>query len=110
MKEINEKLTKIESPYATLTTYDIKKVHPRLVTIQVRYNIKEPPITINLPITESVYTILLKNMAKPDFGEALPLVFYVNKKGVSYQVLPLETHQRLKQRQEQEKKDAETTK
>jgi len=75
-----------KKPSTTLTVFIIYKLHPRLVTVATQHS---RPITINLPITRQVYTTLLHNMSQTRFADYLPLVFYIDKTGVAYRVIPL---------------------
>jgi hypothetical protein len=78
-----------EQNLTTLTTHKIYKLHPRIITIEVRNSLLERDVTkINLPITNDVYTILLLNFGKGNIARYYPLVFFLNDKGTATKVLP----------------------
>lgn len=78
-----------EKTLTTLTTYKICKLHPRLITIEVKNSRLERDVTtINLPITNDVYTLLILNFSKGNIAKNYPFVFFINDKGTATKVLP----------------------
>ena len=80
---------KTEIPLTTITTNFIYKLHPKIVTIGVSSG-HAGLTTINLPITSDVYKTLLQALPNPKLSRWLPLVFYIDNKGIAYRVIPRE--------------------
>jgi hypothetical protein len=71
-------------------TSKIFRLSPKIVTLGVEPDSNKPYdlTTVNLPITNDVYVMLLKNLGKGNFVVNYPLVFLVNDEGISFRVLP----------------------
>jgi hypothetical protein len=89
----------------TVIANDIKRLHPRIVTIILAHHIpyeKYKTAEVNLPIESNVYVTLLKNMGKWKFRDHLPLIFLVNSKGVAFKVMPLTMYNKQQENSEKE--------
>jgi hypothetical protein len=80
---------------AEIKTCAIYKLHPKLITIGVKSGY-EATTTVNLPITNDVYIIMLRNLAIYSIEKNYPLVFFINEKGTVYDVLPLQLYKKRK--------------
>ena len=98
-----------KTPLTEIRTSEIYKVHPKLITIGVRSGRDKELITINLPITNNVYTNMMENIGIGNIAKHFPLIFFIDAKGTATKVLPLEDWNKRKQEQEVIKDDSTKT-
>jgi len=78
-------MTTPENKDTQLIVKVIYRLYPNLAIV-MQTLAELSPITINLPITREVYTQLLRGIAQPNFYKRLPLIFFVNEKGIAYKI------------------------
>lgn len=99
-----------KKPMSEIKTSNIYKLHPKIVTIGVKTGNDRDLMTVNLPITNDVYTLLLNNLAKGNIAAYYPLIFFTDDEGIANKVLPIEIWIKQKAEQQTEKTADDTNK
>ena len=89
-----------------IQTHQIYKIYQKSVSIGVKHG-SDPHklLTINIPITNDVYALLLLNTSNNRLATNYPLIFFVDGNGTATNVLPLHIWNKMKAEQNKKAQD-----